>query len=97
MSILSLLLVVALATARLGRLVNDDEIAAPLRSWAVHRWGEGGKIPYLLHCPWCAGLWISIALAIFAWLAGLCNLAEAALIAPAAAYLGAIARSMIEG
>lgn len=92
-----LLLLLSLAAARLTRLVNDDEITAPLRGWAVKRWGPSGWIPYMLHCPWCAGIWVSAALCLFAWLTGVGpTLPVALLLIPAVAYGGAIVRSTIE-
>ena len=97
MSNLALLLVLSLGSARLTRLINDDEIAHPIRNWAVRRWGPAGKIPYLLHCRWCAGLWVSTLLCGFAWATGVCrDPAVAALLIPATAYGAAIIRSMIE-
>lgn len=91
-----LLVVLALGTARLTRLVNDDEIFSPVRRWSVRRWGEGGAIPYLLHCRWCAGLWVSALLCLVAWLFGLCSPAVAILFVPAVAYAAQLIRSMIE-
>lgn len=91
-----LLVVLALGAARLTRLVNDDEILAPVRKAAVRRWGDGGWIPYLLHCRWCAGLWVSFLLCLAAWLLDQCSLAVAALFVPAVAYAAQLIRSMIE-
>lgn len=97
MSIPVLLLLLGLGSARLTRLVTEDEITAPMRLWAVRRWGETGRIPYLLHCRWCAGLWMSALLCAFAWITGLCSsAATAALLVPATAYAAAIIRAMIE-
>lgn len=91
-----LLVVLALGTARLTRLVNDDEIFAPVRRWSVRRWGETGIIPYLLHCRWCAGLWVSLLMCSAAWLLGQCSLPVAILFVPAVAYAAQLIRSMIE-
>lgn len=96
MSTAVLLLVLSLAQARLTWLVVDDEITKSVRLWTVRRWGEGGMIPYLLHCPWCSGLWISTLLCVFAWLTSLCSLTVAVLLVPATAYGGALVRAMIE-
>lgn len=96
MPVALLFVVLALGAARLTRLVNDDEIFSPVRRWAVRRWGEQGWVPYLLHCRWCAGLWVSALLCLVAWLLGQCNLAVAALFVPAVAYAAQLIRSMIE-
>jgi hypothetical protein len=55
--------VMAAATARLTRLVTDDEIARPIRD-AVMAWAEkpgaGGlrkRAGYLVDCPWCVSMW----------------------------------------
>lgn len=96
MSIPVLLLVLSLAVARLTRLVVQDEITKPIRALAVRHWGPGGMIPYLLHCPWCSGVWVSAVLGIFSWATGLCSAAVAALLVPAAAYGAAFIRSTIE-
>lgn len=96
MSLPLLLLVLSLATARLVRLVVADEIMKPVRVAAARRWGPAGRIPYLLHCPWCSGMWLSTALCVFSWITGLCSAPVAALLIPASAYGAAFIRSMIE-
>lgn len=74
-----LLLVYALATARLTGLVTTDVITAPLRdrvrAWWVGRRGNG-HITYLLGdgerdgCNWCASIWCGSAVAPVAWFWG---------------------------
>lgn len=56
-------LLVTLAVARLTKLVIDDRITLPIRSWIVAKNGENGWFTFLVHCPWCAGMWISMAVA----------------------------------
>jgi hypothetical protein len=53
----------AAATARLTKLVTDDEIARPFRD-AVIAWsekpGSGAlrkRAGYLVDCPWCVSMW----------------------------------------
>jgi len=53
----------AAATARLTRLVTDDEIARPIRD-AVMAWAEKPgagalrkRAGYLVDCPWCVSIW----------------------------------------
>jgi len=61
-----------LAAMRLTRLINYDKILDPLHQavgWRArdfedrsdaerHRWSKFGVF---LHCPWCVGMWISLA------------------------------------
>lgn len=47
-------LVVLGISARLTRLVTHDEIMQPLRTKAGTGW-----IGFMIHCPWCVGLWIT--------------------------------------
>lgn len=49
-------LVVLGISARLTRLVTHDEIMQPLRTKAGDGW-----LGFLVQCPWCVGLWISVA------------------------------------
>jgi hypothetical protein len=51
------LLVVALAAARITRIVTTDTVGQPIRL-AFSRWDWGRE---LVHCPWCIGTWISLA------------------------------------
>jgi hypothetical protein len=51
--------VVSLAAARLTRVFNIDEIAAPLRTWIIGRYGEHSKPGKIVACYWCAGFWIA--------------------------------------
>lgn len=52
------IVLLVLATWRVTRLVVDDDIAAPLRGWAIARseWWEE-----LVTCPFCIGFWLSVA------------------------------------
>jgi hypothetical protein len=96
MAIPTMLLLLGLAQARLTWLVVDDEISRPFRAWTIKKWGKRGMIPYLVHCPWCSGFWVSTALCGFSYAFSLCSLPVALLLIPAVAYAGAIIRSMIE-
>jgi hypothetical protein len=53
------LVIVALAVARVTRLVTTDRITLFLRRWVVNKWGEESEIAFLLHCPWCSSIWIA--------------------------------------
>lgn len=53
------LVIVALAVARITRLVTADRIFLFLRRWVVNKWGEESSVAYLVHCVWCTGIWIA--------------------------------------
>ena len=52
------------ASARLTRLVTEDEIMRPVRDLAARR--GPAWLAFLLGCPWCAGLWLCIGV-VAAW------------------------------
>lgn len=49
-----------LATARLTRVFNIDEIAAPLRDWILRRWPAPSKPTKLVACYWCSAVWTAL-------------------------------------
>lgn len=52
-----LLLLVAMSTYRLTRLVTADKIADPIRDWAA---GRRASWPgYLATCDWCLSIWVA--------------------------------------
>lgn len=57
--------VFVLAVMRLTRLVNHDTILDPLRIAAARVFGPESALVYFLGCPWCVGMWISMATAIW--------------------------------
>ena len=60
MSALDTLVDVA-ATARVTRLVVEDEIARPARVWVEVRTGPDSRLTYLVNCPYCVSVWAGIA------------------------------------
>jgi hypothetical protein len=62
-----LLVVAALATYRLTRLVTADKITEPLRLWVLDRSQWAG---YLVTCDWCLSIWIAPPVAVCAVLWG---------------------------
>lgn len=54
------MIVATLTVARATRLVTEDRVLVGLRQWVIRRWGEDGKMAYLVHCPWCVSLWLSL-------------------------------------
>lgn len=67
------LIVVTLAAARVTRFLTVDKLAEPYRLWVAKKFPppedaeEQRKITYLVFCPWCTGIWISIPAAIIVW------------------------------
>lgn len=62
------LLILALATARGTRLVVEDYITEPIRTFFIRRFGEESKLTYLIHCTYCASIWVGGFAAVFACL-----------------------------
>lgn len=62
-----LVLLAVLATARLTRLVVRDAITDPPRAWLAQHAGPG--VTYLVHCRWCASIWlgVGVAAAVYNW------------------------------
>lgn len=50
-----------LAAARLTRLLIRDEITDFIRVRVFTRWGPKGRAGYFVTCPWCVGMWVSLA------------------------------------
>lgn len=93
-----LLVVLALASARITRLIVNDTIARPLQLLAIRKLGETHPIVTLLHCPWCTGWWVSAILTGFAWATGLTGgAAITLLLIPAVAYATAWFGKNVEG
>jgi hypothetical protein len=59
------LLVDALATYRLTRLVVKDTVTERFRRWFAHRYE--GPLVYLSTCPWCMSIWIAAAVVALTW------------------------------
>lgn len=70
-----LLLIYALAVARVTGLVVADTITEPIRDriigWLDDTPGSAGEwFASLITCPWCAGMWISLVAAPLVWFWG---------------------------
>ena len=63
MDTITLLLLGALATARLTRLVTTDRITQAPRSWLLSKLKDDGLAAYLVVCDWCASVYVGTALA----------------------------------
>lgn len=62
------LVIGALATARLTRLVTRDRITHGARRWALTRMDQDGLWAYLIICDWCVSVYVAGAVtAALAW------------------------------
>lgn len=59
-------LILVFAAYRLTRLSIDDKITEGVRGWVLRRFDPTGKPHYFFTCYWCAGLWVSFGVFIFA-------------------------------
>lgn len=69
------LLIYALAVARVTGLIVSDSITEPARDaligWLDDRPATLGRfVADLIGCPWCAGMWVSLAAAPLVWFWG---------------------------
>jgi hypothetical protein len=70
-----LLLIYALAVARVTGLIVADAITEPIRDRIIARLddapGSAGEwVATLITCPWCAGMWVSLVAAPLVWFWG---------------------------
>lgn len=63
MSDLITLALYVLATARLTRLIMEDEIARTPRKWILRRAAKDSLRRYLFTCAWCLSIWSPFAAA----------------------------------
>lgn len=64
------LIVAALVTARVTRLVTTDRITQAPRTWALRRLNSEGLTAYLIVCDWCASFYVGIGVAAAGWAYG---------------------------
>lgn len=62
------LILLALAVTRVVRLVVDDAITEPARSWFANKFGTESMWTYLVHCTWCVAVWVSYPMCLLTWL-----------------------------
>jgi hypothetical protein len=64
-----LLILAILVCYRLAMLIAKDEIFKPLRQlFSLSRFRfVRHHLAYLVHCPYCAGVWVAAALALLLW------------------------------
>lgn len=61
------LLVAALATARVTRLITADRITEPPRMWLLLRLDPEGLGSYLVTCAWCVSVYVGAGAAALLW------------------------------
>jgi hypothetical protein len=54
-----------LAVMRVTRLINFDTIMDWLHNWVGNKFGPGSWQAEFFMCPWCIGMWVSLASAWF--------------------------------
>lgn len=78
-----------LAVARLTRLITTDYLTVPARDrlglWLARRGHV--RLLYLLHCPWCASMWVAPPVLLVAYLVGDNPVVFVGLASLAASYL----------
>jgi len=57
------LLIAALATARITRLITQDRITEAPRHWILRRLPDESLLAYLMVCDWCASVYVGAAVA----------------------------------
>lgn len=63
-----LLIVAALAAARITRLITRDTLTQPIRLRAINAVGPTSQLAYLITCDWCTGMWVGAAVGVPVWL-----------------------------
>jgi len=62
------LLLGALATARITRLITLDRLTKAPRAWITRRLPDDSLLAYLVHCGWCVSVYIGAGVAaVGAW------------------------------
>lgn len=61
------LLLAALATARLTRLITTDRITEAPRNWIIRRLPRESLLAYLLVCSWCSSIYVGVGLGAAWW------------------------------
>jgi hypothetical protein len=55
------LAVYVLAAMRITRLINFDQLLDVIHVRAAHKWSPDSWQVEFLRCPWCVGMWVSLA------------------------------------
>lgn len=65
------LLIAALVTARVTRLVTTDRITQAPRQWLLRRLPSDSLAAYLIVCDWCASFYVGVGVAAAGTVGGL--------------------------
>lgn len=65
---LAVLVLLALAVARLTQAIVDDKIFEFLRKWAIVKFGEESLRAYFVHCVACTSFWVALIAGLYACL-----------------------------
>lgn len=57
------LLIAALVTARITRLITLDRITEAPRTWILSKLDLNGLLSYLITCTWCASFYVGLTVA----------------------------------
>lgn len=57
------LLISALVTARITRLITRDRITMAPRRWLLQRLPNDGMMAYLIVCDWCSSVYVGLGVA----------------------------------
>ncbi|MCL7377471.1 DUF1360 domain-containing protein [Streptomyces sp. 35G-GA-8] len=61
------LVLAALATARLTRLITADRITEAPRNWIIRRLPRESLLSYLLVCAWCSSIYVGAGMGVAWW------------------------------
>lgn len=68
------LVILALAVARISRLITEDTLTQPIRDWIMTKeagWKQGKvgavSLTTLINCHWCAGIWVTAGVIGLSW------------------------------
>lgn len=56
--------VVAVAAARITRLITTDDLTDPIRLWIAETY-QSDWVDKLFSCDWCMGFWVSLFAVVF--------------------------------
>lgn len=65
LTVICAFVLLTLASARVTRLIVTDQISIPLRRYVINKFGPDHWTTYLIHCPFCASVWVSLGAAAF--------------------------------
>lgn len=70
MNAITTVIIAALVTARLTRLVTTDRITQAPRQWMLRKLPSDSLAAYLIVCDWCASFYTGLGVGAAGWLTG---------------------------